>query len=106
MPDITYISPSGERRTVQAEAGTNLMTAALNNLVPGIVGECGGQMSCATCHVYVDQEWADRLAPITDDEQDMLEATAAEPTKYSRLSCQLICSAETDGVVVHLPEVQ
>jgi len=106
MPEVTYVSPSGERRLVEAEAGTTLMTAALNNLVAGIVGECGGQMSCATCHVYVDQEWADRLAPITDDEQDMLEVTAAEPTKYSRLSCQLTCSAESDGIVVHLPEVQ
>ena len=106
MPVVIYVSRDGERRHVVAEPGASLMQAAVSNLVPGIVGECGGEMSCATCHVYVDEEWHDRFPPITAEEQDMLEVTAAEPTKFSRLSCQLRCTQETDGVVVHIPETQ
>ncbi|MFE9327538.1 2Fe-2S iron-sulfur cluster-binding protein [Nocardia sp. NPDC052278] len=106
MPEIVYVSPTGERRSVEAVEGSDVMHAAVGNLVPGIIGECGGEMSCATCHVFVDEEWFDRFPAVTAYEADMLEATAAEPTKFSRLACQLVCTAETSGVIVHLPEEQ
>jgi len=106
VPEVVYVSPSGERRSVEAEPGRSVMQTAIDNLVPGIVGECGGEMSCATCHVYVAEEWFDRLPPVSADEEGMLEVTAAEPSKFSRLSCQLLCVQETDGLVVHIPEEQ
>ncbi|MEE1799494.1 2Fe-2S iron-sulfur cluster-binding protein [Streptomyces sp. JV176] len=106
MPNIEYVLPGGKRQTVVADDGETLMHAALNNLVPGIVGECGGELSCATCHVYVAPEWADRFPPQSGDENDMLKVTADEPTEYSRLACQLRSTAATDGAVVVVPDVQ
>jgi 2Fe-2S ferredoxin len=82
------------------------MQSALNNLVPGITGECGGELSCATCHVFVVPEWFDRLGARSPEEEEMLEVTAAEPTEFSRLSCQIRCTADTDGLVVHVPALQ
>jgi 2Fe-2S ferredoxin len=106
VPRIVFVKPDGERREVEAAAGESVMQAALNNLVDGIVGECGGDLSCATCHVFVDPEWHDALPEASDDEEDMLEATSEEPTKFSRLSCQIKCDDKLDGLVVHLPATQ
>jgi ferredoxin, 2Fe-2S len=96
----------GIRTEIYAAPGTSVMRAATDNLVSGIVGECGGDLSCATCHVYVDPTWSDRVGPPTTVELDMLEATSEEPTQDSRLSCQLICSSDTDGLVVEIPDSQ
>jgi 2Fe-2S ferredoxin len=98
--------PNGARREVEAAVGESVMQAALNSLVDGIVGECGGDLSCATCHVFVDPEWHDALPAASDDEEDMLEATSEEPTKFSRLSCQIKCDGKVDGLVVHVPATQ
>jgi 2Fe-2S ferredoxin len=106
VPVVVYVLPDGERRKVEAVDGRSVMQTAIDALVPGIVGECGGEMSCATCHVFVDEDWAGRFAPVSEDEAAMLEATAAEPTEFSRLSCQLPCTLETDGVVIHIPDEQ
>ena len=106
VPRIVFIKPDGERREVEAAEGESVMHAALNNLVDGIVGECGGDLSCATCHVFVDPEWFNALEESSADEQDMLEATSEEPTKFSRLSCQIKCHAKLNGLIVHLPATQ
>ncbi len=83
-----------------------MLHAATDNLVSGVIGECGGDVSCATCHVFVDPDWFDRLPPAEADELEMLEATVEEPTEFSRLSCQLSCTSETDGIVLNIPESQ
>jgi 2Fe-2S ferredoxin len=106
VPRIVFIKPDGQRREVEAADGESVMQAALNNLVDGIVGECGGDLSCATCHVFVDPEWFPALPEASADEEDMLEATSEEPTKFSRLSCQIKCDDKLDGLVVHLPATQ
>jgi 2Fe-2S ferredoxin len=82
------------------------MRAAVTNGVEGIVGECGGQAMCATCHVYVRPEFADALPAIGDDEEEMLDCTTAERTEHSRLGCQIRAAAETDGIVVDVPADQ
>jgi 2Fe-2S ferredoxin len=87
-------------------AAKSVMQTALNNLVDGIVGECGGDLSCATCHVFVDPDWYDALPGVTAEEEDMLEATSEEPTKFSRLSCQIKCHDKLDGLVVRIPATQ
>lgn len=106
MPKIIYRLHTGEERTVEAEEGATVMHAALSALVPGIIGECGGEMSCATCHVHVDPLYADMFPPKSAAEEDMLQVTAAEPDEYSRLSCQLRCTIATSGVVVRVPDLQ
>jgi ferredoxin, 2Fe-2S len=106
VPRIVFVKADGERQEVVAAEGESVMHAALNNLVDGIVGECGGDLSCATCHVFVAPEWYDALPEASSDEEDMLEATSEEPTKFSRLSCQIKCGAKFDGLVVHLPATQ
>lgn len=106
MPRIVFIKPDGERREVEAADGESVMHTALNNLIDGIVGECGGDLSCATCHVFVDPEWFPALGEPSTDEEDMLEATSEPPTKFSRLSCQIKCDEKLDGLVVHLPATQ
>lgn len=106
MATIVFISAQGERQEVAVPDGTSVMRAAVNNRIPGVVGECGGELQCATCHVYVDQANALPLPPVSEDEDEMLEAAACERTGASRLCCQLISTAETDGLVVHTPETQ
>jgi 2Fe-2S ferredoxin len=106
MPSITYINNDGATHKITAADGATVMQTALNNGIIGIVGECGGAAMCATCHVYVDEQWASRIPPISDNEDAMLESAAAERKPNSRLSCQIVLSAETDGLVVHLPERQ
>lgn len=106
MPTITYVQPSGQSDTVTVEDNTSLMRAAVANNVNGIVGECGGQAMCATCHVYVRPEFADALPEISEDEEEMLDCTTAERTDASRLGCQVRVSTELDGIVVDIPEGQ
>ncbi|CAN5192770.1 2Fe-2S iron-sulfur cluster-binding protein [soil metagenome] len=105
MPKIHFIDYDGERRTVDATTGQNAMEAAVNADITQILGDCGGSLSCGTCHAYVDPDWRDRLPAPSRDEQDMLECTL-EPRENSRLCCQLIITDKTDGLVIRLPEAQ
>lgn len=105
MPKIIFVQPDGSQQTVQAEVGQSVMEAATANLVRGIVADCGGGCSCATCHVYVDPGWSARLQPADDIEQAMLEG-AIEPDERSRLSCQLRMTEALDGLVLHVPAAQ
>ena len=105
MPKITYIEHDGTSRTVDAEVGATVMETAIRNKVPGIVAECGGACSCATCHVHVDEAWKERVGPPSPMEEDMLDfAFDVRPT--SRLSCQIKVVAELDGLKVTVPERQ
>jgi ferredoxin, 2Fe-2S len=107
MATVTYVEHDGTSHAVDVAVGENVMRGALYNDLPGIVGECGGGLACATCHCYVDDDWAERVGgPSSQDEADMLESTAAEIKPTSRLSCQIIISDELDGLIVHLPERQ
>jgi len=99
MPTVTFIQPDGSRRDVEAPSGYSVMEVAIENGIPGIVAECGGACSCATCHVHVDPEWLDRLPPMEPMEDAMLEA-ANDRQASSRLSCQIQMSEELDGLVV------
>ncbi len=105
MPKITYIDSTGERRTIDVEKSLTVMEGAVQNQIPGIDADCGGGMACATCHVYVKEEWLNKLPKAEDAEQDMIDM-AFEPKKNSRLSCQLIVSDELDGLVVTTPSKQ
>jgi 2Fe-2S ferredoxin len=105
MPKITYIEHDGTKRTVDAEVGSTVMETAIRNSVPGIVAECGGACSCATCHVHVDEAWSEKVGPPSAMEEDMLDfAFDVQPT--SRLSCQIKVSDELDGLVVRTPQQQ
>ncbi|HUV32105.1 MAG TPA: 2Fe-2S iron-sulfur cluster-binding protein [Devosiaceae bacterium] len=105
MTKITYIESSGKVHEVEAENGSTVMENAIRNDVPGIIAECGGACSCATCHVYVDEAWAETVGPPSAMEEDMLDfAWEIRPT--SRLSCQIKVRDETDGLVVHVPAKQ
>jgi ferredoxin, 2Fe-2S len=107
VAQVIYIEADGRRHEVDVPDGENVMHGALYNGVDGIIGECGGGLACATCHCYVDDAWADKAGtPASQDERDMLESTAAEVKATSRLSCQIVMSAELDGLIVHLPEKQ
>ena len=105
MPKITYIDVSGEERTVEVKNGLTVMEGAVQNNIPGIDADCGGGMACATCHVYVKQEWFNKLNKTEDAEQDMIDM-AFEPKKNSRLSCQIIVSEDLDGLIVTTPSKQ
>jgi 2Fe-2S ferredoxin len=105
MPKITFIDQDGSKRTVESEAGTTVMETAINNDIPGILATCGGSCSCATCHVYVDEAWVDRLPPPALEESDMLD-TAHDLKDSSRLSCQIKVTEEIDGLVVTTPPRQ
>lgn len=106
MPKITFVSADGGRTTVEASDGGSVMQAALANGVEGIVAECGGAMMCATCHVYVDDDWKSALGAASDDERAMLDFAASEVRPASRLSCQIAITDDLDGLVVHLPDAQ
>ena len=105
MPKITYKDSSGGSKTIDVENGLTVMEGAIQNDIPGIDADCGGGMACATCHVYVKEEWLDKLPSKEDGEEDMLDM-AFEPKKNSRLSCQLIVSDELDGLEVNIPSKQ
>lgn len=106
MIKLTYIQPDGTARMVEASEGQSIMQAALNNLVPGIIGECGGELSCATCHVFVDPAWISKAGPLSDQEADLLETTSEATNECSRLACQIRLSAELDGIMVEVPRTQ
>lgn len=106
MPTINYILKDGTRRSVDAKAGSSVMENAIRGNVRGIDAECGGSCSCATCHVYVDEAFFDRLPPPDDMESELLDGVAAERLPTSRLSCQLSMSAELDGLTVRVPDAQ
>ena len=105
MPKITYIDSSGNQKTIEVEKGLSVMEGAVQNNIPGIDADCGGGMACATCHVYVKEDWFNKLPEKAEGEDDMLDQ-AYEPSPSSRLSCQIIVSDELNGLVVHLPEKQ
>ena len=105
MAKITYITHDEKNHTIEVQNGLTVMEGAVQNDIPGIDADCGGGMACATCHVYVKEEWFDKLPKKEDGEEDMLDM-AHEPKKYSRLSCQLTASDELEGLIVKLPEKQ
>jgi len=105
MPKITYIESNGKTHTIEVANGLSVMEGAVQNNIPGIDADCGGSMACATCHVYVKEEWFNKLPKKEDGEEDMLDM-AFEPKKNSRLSCQIMISDLLDGLVVNLPEKQ
>ena len=105
MPKITYKTQDDKIHTIDVQNGLTVMEGAIQNDIPGIDADCGGGMSCATCHVNVDEEWLDKLPVKEDGEEDMLDM-AFEPKKNSRLSCQLIVSDTLDGMVVNIPSKQ
>lgn len=105
MPSVTYIEANGREHRVDVVAGRTLMQAAIGNGVPGILGECGGSCSCATCHGYIDAQWLDRLPAISETEECMLDGVP-ERQENSRLCCQIALSDALDGIVVTLPDEQ
>jgi 2Fe-2S ferredoxin len=106
MPTIHYILKDGSTRSVEARLGASVMETAVHHNVRGIDAECGGSCSCATCHVYVDDAFVDRLAPPDDMEGELLDGVAAERRPGSRLSCQIAMTAELDGLTVRVPQTQ
>ncbi|MEO1253208.1 MAG: 2Fe-2S iron-sulfur cluster-binding protein [Pseudomonadota bacterium] len=105
MPKITYIEHSGAEHQIDAETGASVMETAVKNMVPGIDADCGGACACATCHVYVDEAWLEKVGKPEAMEESMLDF-AAEPKSNSRLSCQITVSDALDGLIVRLPEFQ
>ena len=105
MPKITYIDNEGNSKTIDVENGLSVMEGAIQNNIPGIDADCGGSMACATCHVYVEEKWLNKLPKPEDAEVDMIDM-AFEPKKNSRLSCQLIVSDELNGLTVTTPSKQ
>ncbi len=106
MPKVTYVLPDGTRREVSGTAGASLMETAIKHNIKGIEAACGGCLSCATCHVYVDETWLAKLPAPDSEEADMLGFVAAEQKPNSRLSCQLVVAEAIDGIVVHIPAGQ
>jgi len=105
MAKITYIEHNNKSHKIEVANGLTVMEGAIQNDIPGIDADCGGSMACATCHVYVKEEWFNKLPKKEDGEEDMLDM-AYEPRKFSRLSCQLIVSDELEGLVINLPVKQ
>ena len=105
MPKISYILDDQSIETVEVANGLSVMEGAVQNDIPGIDADCGGGMACATCHVYVKEEWFDKLPKKEDGEEDMLDM-AFEPKQNSRLSCQVLVSDELDGLTVSIPSKQ
>ena len=102
MIKVTYIDSEGTAREIEAEEGTGLMDVAVDNMVPGIDGDCGGVAACATCHVHIAPEWLNKIPPMEEEEDAMLEP-ADDRNESSRLACQLKASPELDGLVLHTP---
>ena len=105
MPKITYIEHTGKSHSVEVAKELSVMEGAIQNNIPGIDADCGGACACATCHVYVEEKWFDKLPKKEDAEQDMLDM-AFEPKKFSRLACQITIADELDGLVVKMPSKQ
>ena len=105
MPKVTYKDFNGNSKTINVESGLSVMEGAIQNDIPGIDADCGGSMACATCHVYVEEKWLNKLPKAEDAENDMIDM-AYNPKKNSRLSCQIILSDELEGLEVTTPEKQ
>ena len=105
MSKVTYIEHDGKSHSIDVQNGLTVMEGAIQNNIPGIDADCGGSMACATCHVYVKEDWFNKLPKKEDGEEDMLDM-AFEPKKNSRLSCQIIISDELDGLIVNIPSKQ
>ena len=105
MPTITYHHADGSTDEVEAASNTSIMRAAIVNNVKGIVGECGGQAMCATCHVFVKGS-PDNLPEISDDEDEMLDCTTEDRQANSRLGCQLVAGRDFETIAVDVPETQ
>jgi ferredoxin, 2Fe-2S len=105
MPKITFVEQNGTEHVIEAVNGTSVMEAAVKNMVPGIDADCGGACACATCHVYVDAAWVEKVGKPEPMEESMLDF-AYEPKETSRLSCQIKVADALDGLVVRLPEFQ
>ncbi|MEM1089350.1 MAG: 2Fe-2S iron-sulfur cluster-binding protein [Pseudomonadota bacterium] len=106
MPKITYVAHDGTRTEQDVPVGWSVMEGAVQNNIDGIDADCGGCLSCATCHIFVDPAWVSKLPPKEDLEDDMLDCAAVDREDNSRLSCQLTVTEEMDGLVVTLPEFQ
>ena len=105
MVQITYVEHDGTKHVVDSQTGVSLMQAAIDNLVPGIDADCGGECSCATCHVMVNENWLEKVGPPGEMEESMLDLNP-ERQENSRLSCQVEVSEELDGLRVSMPEFQ
>ena len=105
MPKITFTDASGTARTVEAEIGSTVMETAIRNNIPGIEAECGGACACATCHVYIDEAWREKVGGPSPMEEDMLDF-GYDVRPNSRLSCQIKVSGDLDGLMVSTPDKQ
>jgi len=105
MAKITYIEHNGKSHEIEVKNGLSVMEGAVQNNIPGIDADCGGSCACATCHVYVDEKWFNKLSKKEAAEEDMLDM-AFEPKKFSRLSCQILVDNSLDGLVVKMPSKQ
>ena len=105
MPKIKCIEHNGKSHTLEVANGLTVMEGAIQNNIPGIDADCGGSCACATCHVYVDEKWFDKLEKKEVAEEDMLDM-AFEPSKFSRLTCQITATDDLDGLVVKMPSKQ
>ena len=105
MPKIKFNDFQGNSKTIEVDNGLSVMEGAIQKEIPGIDADCGGSMACATCHVYVEDKWFDKIPKAEDAENDMIDM-AFEPKKNSRLSCQIIVSDELDGLEITTPEKQ
>lgn len=105
MPKINFVDSDGTNREVETKNGTSVMEAAVQNMIPGIDADCGGACACATCHVYVSNDWMDKLNTKDDMEDSMLDF-AEDVQENSRLSCQILMNDQLDGITVTTPENQ
>lgn len=106
MPEIIYLEHNGTEHRVQVDTGLSAMKGAVDNGVPGIDGDCGGQAACATCHVFVDPAWIHKVGrPVSDQEAEMLDL-AVDRAEYSRLACQIEISPELEGLILRMPGQQ
>lgn len=106
MPNVTYVQPDDTRETAEAANGNSVMITAVRNGIEGIVAQCNGCCICGTCHVYVEPDQLDLLPPMSEEEDTVLDTTAAERLPNSRLSCQIKMTPQLDGLVVHVPDCQ
>lgn len=106
MPKVIYVAGSGQEQAIDATPGESVMTTAVKNGVPGIIGECGGNASCGTCHVYVRDEFFPLVGEPGDIEEDLLDMGVEDRRETSRLSCQISMTDELDGLTVEIPDEQ
>lgn len=106
MPEIFFYDAHGAQHVVDVACGETVMRGALDNMIDGMVGECGGGLACATCHCVIDEAWIGRVGSAAGIESEMLEVTASKRCAGSRLGCQIVVTNEHDGLIVRLPEAQ